>query len=133
MTPHEAIGYDLLQASAITAIVSTRVYHALRPEGTALPAINFYALDALRYNGIESAAYSINCRAHTPAAAHALARLVVTLFGGADGNGTYGAVNTFAIARASVKSEQPLIIEPDNDTFNCPVDIQIVYRTASVT
>jgi len=133
VTPYEAIGYDLLQASAITAIVGARVYHGLRPEGTAVPCINFYEISSVRYSGVESAGFSINCRAASAGAAKDLARLVVTLYAGADGTGTYGDISTFTIGRSSLRQEQGLIPEPEDGIFNAPVDVQIVYGTDTVT
>lgn len=133
MKPYEAIGYDLLQASAITAIVGTRVYHGLRPEGTQKPSINYYEVEGRRTNGIESVGYSIQCRAATAGAAKDLARLVVNLFAGTDGNGTYGAVSTFSVMRSSLVQEQGVIPETDDHIFNAPVDIQIVYGVSTVS
>ena len=94
MMPYEAIGYMLINSSAISAITSTRVNHGLRPKGTDVPCINYYEVGGTtRFSGIETAIYSINCRAETPAAARDLARLVLDLFVGSSSTGTYGTQN----------------------------------------
>jgi hypothetical protein len=134
MKPYQAVGWTLLNTSAITAIVSTRVYHGLRPQGTTLPAINYFQLAGPgRSDGIETPVFSINCRASNAGAARDLARLVVNLFGGAHGRGTYGTQNGFDIARASLRQDQGLIPEPDDNVFNSPVDVQLVYAVDTVS
>ena len=69
MRPDQAVGWTLNQTSAITAIVSSRIFFGNRlGNGTAgtiiLPAINYFELPGTRrYNGFEFATYSFNCRA----------------------------------------------------------------------
>jgi hypothetical protein len=133
MKPYQAIGKALLDATAITSIVSTRVYHGLRPEGTVTPSINYYELPGVRVRGVESQQYSLNCRAQNAGTARDLARRVVTLFAGADGGGTYGVVGTFGIARASLVQDQGVIPEPEDGIFNAPVDIRIAYSVTAVS
>lgn len=134
MKPYQAIGYLLINSSAISAITSTRINHGLRPNGTVTPCINYYEVGGTtRFNGIETAIYSINCRAETPAAARDLARLVVDLFAGASSNGTYGTQNGFDISRASLQNDNGLIPEPGDKIFNAPVDIQITYPSSTVS
>lgn len=133
MTPHELVGYSLLQTTAITAICSTRVYHGLRPVGTTTPAINFYALPGNRRWGIEANHFSVNCRAADPAVAMELAREVVTLFGGTSGTGIYGEQTGFTVMRAWIENEQGLIPETEDEIFNAPVDIVVVNATATVS
>ena len=134
MKPYQAIGYMLINSTAISAIVSTRVSHGLRPAGTKTPCINYYELGGTsRFNGIERANYSINCRASTPAAARNLARLVVDLFAGASSTGTYGMQNGFEITRASLQNDNGLIPEPGDEIFNAPVDITIIYPSSTVS
>jgi len=133
MKPYQAIGYDLLNASVITSIVGTRVYHGLRPKGTEVPCINYYELPGTMTNGIESFGFSINCRSRSASGARDLARQVVTLFSGSDGTGTYGAVSTFTVMRSSLRQDQGLIPEPEDELFNAPVDIQVVYPVDTVS
>lgn len=135
MKPYQTIGYSLLNTTAITAIVSTRVNHGLRPEGTVVPSINYYEIGGgTRNNGIESTAYSINCRAATPAGARDLARLVLDLFTGSSGTGVYGYENsTFEVSRASLQNDGGLIPEPEDGIYNAPIDIRIVYPISTVS
>ena len=134
MKPYQAIGWTLLNATAITAIVGTRVNHGLRPQGTVMPCINYYEVgNVQRENGFERVTYSINCRANTAAEARDLARLVINLFHGASSTGTYGTSNGFDISRASLQNDAGLIPEPDDNIFNAPVDILIVYPSTTVS
>lgn len=135
MKPHQVMGYTLLNTTAITAITSTRIYHGLRPVGTAVPSINYYEIGgARRSNGIESVVYSINCRASTASAARDLGRLVVDVFAGSSGTGVYGYQNSsFEIARASLETDGGLIPETDDSLFNCPIDIRVVYPISTVS
>jgi hypothetical protein len=137
---HDAIGLALLSTTAITTIVGSgtagRVYHGLRPSTSTLPAINYFKLSGNRHYGMESEIYSINCRAATASAAMELARQVKELWGGSEGMTTYGiwgtAPTTFDFSRASI-TDQGLIPEPDEQTFNAPLDLQIVYRVETVS
>ena len=132
MKPFELIGYSLFQTSAITAIVSNRIYHGLRPGRTIAPCINYFELNNRRFAGIETATYSINCRATTSQQARDLARLVKNLFGGADGLGVHGVQNGFSVGRASIANDAGLVPEPEDNIFNAPVDVQIVYAVSTV-
>jgi len=135
MKPYQMIGWTLLNTTAVTAITSTRVYHGLRPEGTAVPSINYYELGgAIRANGIESVVYSINCRTTSAGASRDLARIVLDLFSGTTGTGVFGYQNnTFEISRASLQNDGGLIPEPEDGIFNAPIDIRIVYPVSTVS
>jgi len=133
--PYQCIGFSLLNTTAITAIVSTRVYHGLRPVGTAVPSINYYEVGgASRFSGIESQVYSINCRASSPSVARNLASLVMDLFTGSSGTGVYGYQDSsFEITRASLSNDGGLIPEPEDNIFNAPIDIRVVYPLSTVS
>jgi hypothetical protein len=140
MTPAQAIGWTLNQTSAITAITSTRIYHGLRPvsvptAGSALtPCINYFEMPGgSRSYGMEMVTYAINCRASTAAVALQLARAVTDLFHGTSSTGIYGDANGFGIARASMRRSGGVIPEIDDNLFNAPVDILLVYPSSSVT
>lgn len=139
MTPSQLIGYSLAQTSAITAIVSTRMFSGNRiSSGTAgtiiLPAINYFDLPGgTRQNGIESVTYSINCRATSKATADQLARLVTDLFHGTASTGIYGTVNNFDVARCSLRNLQGSIFESAEQCYNCPVDIRLVYASSTIS
>lgn len=140
MKAHEVIGLSLLSTTAVTAIIGVgtagRAYHGLRPSNSTLPAINYFKLSGNRFYGMESEVYSINCRATTAAVAMELARQVKDLWEGSEGMTTYGTWGTaptaFDISRASI-TDQGLIPEPDEITFNAVLDLQIVYRAETVT
>jgi hypothetical protein len=135
MKPYQAIGYMILNTSAITAITSTRVYHGLRPVGTVVPCINYYELGGgQRGKGMESVQYSINCRATTAAASRNLARLVLDLFTASNGMGIDSIVNSsFQISRASFSNDGGLIPETEDGIFNSPVDIRVVYPISTIS
>lgn len=134
MTGAQVIGYTLNQTSAITALVSTRIYHGMRPVSTVVPCINYFELaGGQRKNGFETIAYSINCRATTAATALQIARLVIDTFHGTSSMGTHGAMNGFEITRGSLRQSQGLIPETSDNLYNAPVDIQLVYPSSSVS
>ncbi len=141
MRPHQAVGFTLINSSAVTNITtSARIWHGTRPQASsasALPCINFYEVSNNRQNGIESQSFSINCRAVTADTAIVLANKVVDLFCGSSGTGIYGdagtAGNPFSIARASLRNIGGLIPEPDSVCYNVPVDIMLVYGADAVT
>lgn len=134
MKPYQAIGWTLLNTTTITSITST-INHGLRPVGTAVPSINYYEVGGVtRSNGIESQVYSINCRASSAGAARDLARLVLDVFTGSAGTGVYGWQNSaFEITRASLENDGGLIPEPEDNIFNAPIDIRIVYPISTVS
>jgi len=132
--PDQFIGKTLYDTTAISDIVGTRVYHGLRPKGTTLPAINYFMLGGgTRENGIETQVYTINCRATDPGTARNLAREVVDLFAGTSGTAIYGTINGFDVSRAVLRADQGLIPEPDDETYNAPVDIQIIFPSSTVS
>jgi hypothetical protein len=128
MKPYQAIGYALLNTTTITAIVGSRVNHGLRPIGTTTPCINYFELGGMsRLPGMESMVFSINCRADSADDARNIGRLVIDLFDGTNGTGTYGNQVTFEISRASLNNDNGLIPEPEDGIYNAPIDIRIVY------
>jgi hypothetical protein len=128
MKPAQAIGYALINSTAISAIVGSRINHGLRPNGTATPCINYYELGGFsRNNGMENAVYSINCRHTTAGGARDLARLVLDYFAGTSGTGTYHVLSTFEVTRASLVNDGGLIPESTDGIYNAPIDIRIVY------
>ena len=133
--PYEALGWTLLNTSAVTALTSLRVYHGLRPQSdNTLPSINYYELGrASGRGGYESQPYSISCRAETAGAARDLARVVITALTGTSQTGLYGTGNSFDIVRMSLVADQGLIPEPDGDAFNAPVDVLLVYMIDTVS
>lgn len=135
MKPHQAIGYMMLNTSAITAVTSTRIYHGLRPVGTVMPCINYYELGGgSRGKGFESIIYSINCRASTASASRDLARLVENLFSASNGMGIDSIVNnSFEISRSSFSNDGGLIPETEDGIFNSPIDIRVVYPISTIS
>ena len=135
MTADQAIGYTMLNTTALTAIASTRIYHAMRPVGTTVPCINFFRMPGgTRVNGMDRRVYAINCRAVTAATAIAMATLVVDTFHGTSGTGMKGDVaSSFSIISASLQQDGGLIFEESDNLYNAPVDIQVVYPTSTAT
>jgi len=136
VTSGQCIGYLMLQTSALTNIVSTRIYNGNKPTTATVPSINYYELSGgQRRWGFERVSYSINCRAATAETALALARNVDELFNGTSGTGMYGYTSSgsaFEITRASTRQRQGLIPEPDDGLYNAPVDIFIVFPASSI-
>jgi hypothetical protein len=137
MTPSQATAKLLNEASAITNIVSTRIYFGNRPDTTIMPCINFYELPGGQNSvGFQRIGYSINCRAITAETVLTLAREVDYLFNGTSGTGIYGYasnVSVFGFARAFTQRRQGLIPEPDNGGYNAPVDIFMVFPNSSIS
>ena len=139
MTSAQFIGYCLNQTSAITNIISTRIYHGMRPGSPSaasaiVPCINYFEMaGGNRASGFESVTYSINCRATTAATALKLARHVADLFHGTDSRGVYGDMNNFTVSKASLRQQQGLIPEVGDNLYNAPVDIFIVYPSSTVS
>lgn len=128
MTDNQFVGKMLLDATAISSIVGSRVYDGLRlpdANGNVFPAINYYFIDGGR-KGIKRAIYSINCRAVTSQAAMALKEKVIDLFD-ANGLGSYGDITGFSAYRVSLVASHQVIPEVDAGVFNAAADIQIIF------
>ena len=136
MTAGQFIGYAILQTSAITSLLATStasVWHGMRPKSTLLPSVNYFALPGQRFNGFESVPWSVNCRAQTIEAAMAIQRAVGNLFSGTASTGIYGAMNGFSIGRGSVPTVNGVIPEPEDNVFNAPLTVTIVYPSSTVS
>lgn len=137
MRDYQFIGYLLNSTTAISSITSTRIYHGDRPENTKLsdmPCINYYQLPGgSRISGMESRTFSINCRASDPAVARRLGDLVIDLFGGTSGTGTFGYASSFTAARASIVRDNGLLSEQSAKDFLVPIDVLIVYSVDTVS
>lgn len=137
MKAYQSIGYVLLNTTAVTAIVGAgtagRVYHGDRANSTILPCINYYELTNSRLWGMGNTVYTINCRGSTASEARNLAEIVITTFAGADGLGQQATFNGFDFGRISLQSDNGTISESDGKSFNCPIDIRIIYRLETVS
>lgn len=141
MKPYQAVGWSLVNASAVTAFTTAnRITHGMRPQTSslsALPCINYYELPGTRKNGIGAATFSINCRAVTADTAMNLAEKVIELFNGSSGTSVYGdggsAGNLFTVAGASLRNHNGLIPEPDSSCYNVPVDLLLTYPLDTVS
>ena len=133
MDIYEAIGYKMLNTSALTVLTSTRIYHGMRPAGSA-PCINYYEVgySPLHRGVLETPRYQISCRASTPKVAQQIAREVSVLFQNFFGTIDAGSGETFAIQSATVEGKL-LIPEPDTNLYHVPVDVRFVYEDATVT
>ena len=132
MKPYQAVGYMMLQTTAITAITSNRVWHGLRPEDSVVPSVNYFELGgASRWHGIERQQVAINCRANSAGGARDLAREVIDLFQG--DTGIRGTISSFSVLRCSLKNDNGLNPEPDSDIYNAPVDILLIYPSKTVS
>lgn len=133
MTSAQLVGYTLAQTSAVTAITSTRIYHGNRPDGSVLPAINYFSLNDSPNVGTISEVYTINNRAEDIATSKRMARLVQTAFLGSSFSGQYGVMNSFNVSRISLANPSRTIPETAERCFNTPVDIRLVYHAGEET
>jgi len=133
MKPYQAIGWTLINASAVTALVTTtNIVHGLRPKNSSAPSINYFELPGKRH-WIESQPYTINCRANTPALSQDIQREVTNVFNGTTQTGVYGTQNGFDFSRASAGETMGLLSEPGDEIFNSPVVVTIVYPSSTVS
>ena len=137
MKPYQLIGWTLENTTAVTAIVGTgltTIWHGLRPKTQSLPSINYFRLGGgVRHNGWESIVYTINCRSATAGDTEDLARAVMDAFIGTSSTSMQGINNGFAVTLSTLANDNGLIPEPEDDTFNNPVDIRIVYPSQTVS
>ena len=125
---YEAIGYQLLNDTDITDVVGTRVYHGMRPAGSA-PCINYFEVSYVPlHNGvIETPRYQISCRASSPGTVQDLARKVCVLF-----HNLQNSIDGFDIQRTTVEGKF-IIPEPETNLYHVPVDVRFVFNESTVT
>ena len=134
MTSAQAVGWSMIQTTALTVLVSTaNIYHGLRPENTVVPCINYFEGALTRKNGIEVQFFTVNCRARTAAAAQAISRQVTEIFHGSASTGIYATQNGFDIARAFLDAAPGVIPETEDNLYNSPVIITLVYPSSTVS
>jgi len=120
----EAVGYKLLNTSAVTNIVGSNVYHGDKPEGKGHPTVNYFMVshNLLHRGVIESMRFQISCRAATAETAALLAYEVGNVF-----HNMQEVVNSaFDINQGRLINEA-LIKEPDTDVYHVPVDIRVNF------
>ena len=134
MTAAQAVGWSMIQATTVTALVSTaNIYHGLRPKSTVVPAINYFEGNLRRFSGMESQDFVINNRDVTAAGALAIARVVTDLFHGSASTGIYATQNGFDIARAVLDTGTGVIPETEDEIFNAPLRITLIYPSSTVS
>ena len=124
----EAIGYRMLNETEITAVTSTRIYHGLRPAGSA-PCINYFEVGyIILANGeLEMPLYQISCRAATPGATQDLAVLVCTLF-----HNMKETISGFDVRMATIENKM-LLPEPETNLYHVPVDVRFSHLNDTVS
>ncbi len=134
MTAAQALGWSMIQASTVTVLVSTaNIYHGLRPKSTDVPAINYFEGTLRRFSGMESQDFVINNRDVTAAGALAIARVVTDLFHGSASTGIYASQNGFDIARAFLDTGTGVIPETEDEIYNAPIRITVIYSSSTVS
>jgi hypothetical protein len=134
MTAAQAVGWSMIQTTALTALVSTaNIYHGLRPVGTEVPQINYYEGELVRWQGMENQEFTINCRDKTPALAMAISRQVTEIFHGSASTGIYATQNGFDISRAFLDTAVGLLPETEDNLYNAPVIITLIYPSSTVS
>jgi hypothetical protein len=123
MTSGQAIGYMILNNTAIKAIIGTRAYYGDVPATvTTYPQINYFNVSAPYIGGnAENERWQINCRAKTVSEAAYLSYLVRNLF-----NEYQGAVGS-SFEFQSCHFEDKRFIEEMNNIYNHSVDIMFFY------
>lgn len=122
----QAIGYKLLNTTAITDIVGDRCFHGRRPaDDTDFPCINYFMIGnpILGEGSAEAPTYQISCRATDPETAQELAQGVALIF-----HKMRETVDGFDILCGTVEN-MIMIDEPDNDVYHIPVTIRVVVRS----
>lgn len=124
----EAIGYKLLNTTDITDTTGTRIYHGMRPEGSA-PCINYFEVGyvPLHRGVVEAPRYQISCRAATPGAAQDLARKICVLF-----HNMRESINGFDVQSATIEGKM-LLPEPETNLYHVPVDVRFIYEESEVS
>lgn len=120
---YQAIGYRLLNYAAVTAIVSTRVYHGVILEAiSTLPAINFYMVSSpnLETNTCRDR-YQISCRANDLTVCMTLAFHVHAAF-----NNYQGTLNGFDIQYCYYDNSR--VIVEESNIYHIPIDIFFTYQ-----
>ncbi len=116
--------------------MSNRIFHGIRPQSSSLsvlPNANYYLVSSNRFNGLCSDTFTINSRSLDAGQAMNAASIVIDEFHGSSGTGVYGVTNGFSIARASLRNQAALIMEPDTGIYNAPVDVLITYPADTVS
>lgn len=125
----EAIGYRLINGTAVFALVST-IWLGEKPTPEyGWPAINFFPVPGSQLleprGAVTSALYQVSCRATDAAAVLEIARAVEL-----DWQNFYGTIDGgFDVGRASAQVEG-LIWEPDDEVYHVPVTLRIVYTSS---
>ena len=121
----QAIGQKLNAVTAVTDIVSTRIYHGIYPKSVAVafPHIVYFAVtESILANGvIVVPQYQITCRAELPETAMQLGDEVAAIFQNMD-----EAISSFSIIRGTVLNKF-LLFEAGTDVFSVPVTIRLVF------
>lgn len=134
MTAAQLMGWSMINTTALTTLVSTaNIYHGLRPKSTTVPAINYFEGTLTARNGIENQPFVVNCRDVTAAGAMAIAREVMEIYNGSVGTGIYGTQNGFDIGRAFMENAAGVIPETEDNIFNAPVRVILIYPSTTVS
>jgi hypothetical protein len=131
----QVVGWKMLNTTAITDLVSTRIYDGVRPEAFAtgqtvvVPAINYFEIPTppmigQGYGIWENARFQISCRATSEDSSVAIADAVEVAF-----HRLKGHVNNFSIQFAEVVLSGNTIYEPETELFNTPVDIRVIFHS----
>ena len=135
MTITQAIGYKLLNTTAVSAIVGTRAFHGDIPasymtgQTVIFPAINFFELPgdpivAPTKGEYERRSYQISCRDYSAKGAKDLADQVEIAF-----QNLQESVNGFDVQFVQVTQSGGVITEPDGKTFHSPVTIRLIFES----
>ena len=131
MTFTQAVGYQLLNTSAVTAIVGQRVFHGRRPEeatsgqSSFLPSIAYEEVSGtlILANGwIETRSVLIHNYAPEAKDALALSKQTKNVF-----HRLRESVNGFDIQRAYVRGSGGLIYDSAVRTFDVPIEVDLYF------
>ena len=134
-TIRKALWYHLTQDSAISALVSTRVYHQFAPSGTALPYVTYQRIshDHMRHLTAGSshavARYQVDGWAKDTQGADALAEAIREALDNYRGN--MGESGDTVAAVSFLESDRDDMVGPSDDaqpkTFRVSLDFSIAH------
>jgi hypothetical protein len=134
MKDYQFIGYKLLSTTAVTSIVSQRIYHGNGPESMTYPAITYFqsGYPAMTYqNTISRRRYQIDCWANSAAGVRDLEQAVTNTMDNASGTFTNSAGSSFDIQATDVMLYGPMIYESGTNLYHQPIDIRLIYLSSA--
>lgn len=126
MTITQFIGYRLFQTAAVTALVSTRIYHGEIPEGeTTYPVINYFMVDHINQDltDMYRDRIQISVRSQDAEECWDIARKVIATF-----FELQDTVNGFDVQYCRYESAS--MLREDDSVYHIPIDIFVLNKNS---